>query len=204
MRIKLFNGIRNAGLEKLTSMMKLSVLFLVMGTSMANARGSYSQETLLSLDVNNKTVREVFDEIERKSEFVFFYYTYAVDENRKVRIRVKDLTIDKVLNQLFENTDNVYTIDERQVYIARRTETTEPEQSKTNITGTVVDQTGEPVIGANVVEKGNAVNGAVTDVNGRFALSVPANAVLQISFIGYITQEISILAGGGAKPCPSR
>jgi arginine deiminase len=147
---KLFNDIINVKREKLARIMKLSTFFLIMGISMVCAHGSYSQETFLSLDMNNKTVREVFNEIERKSEFVFFYYTSAVDENRKVRIRVKDLTVDKILDQLFKNTDNVYTIDGRQIYIARREASPEPEaapapeQVKTNITGTVVDPAGEP------------------------------------------------------------
>ncbi|MDR1097959.1 MAG: TonB-dependent receptor [Tannerella sp.] len=173
--------------------MKLSTFSLIMGISILNARGSYSQETLLSLNLNNKTVREVFDEIERNSEFIFFYYTNAVDENRKVHIRVKNRTIDKILDDLFKNTDNVYAIDERQIYIARRTEpeSLEPEQNKTKITGTVVDQAGEPVIGANIRETGTT-NGTVTDVDGQFTLNVLPDATLTVSFIGYVTQEIVI------------
>ncbi|MDR1337388.1 MAG: TonB-dependent receptor [Tannerella sp.] len=164
-----------------------------MGISIINARGSYSQETLLSLNLNNKTVREVFDEIERNSEFVFFYYTNAVDENRKVRIQMKNRTIDKILDRLFEDTDNVYTIDGRQIYIARcvEAESPEPEQSKTKITGTVVDQAGEPVIGANIMEKGTT-NGTVTDLGGRFTLDVLPGAALAVSFIGFVSQEIAV------------
>jgi TonB-linked SusC/RagA family outer membrane protein len=78
-------------------------------------------------------------------------------------------------------------------------ESLEPQQSKTGITGTVVDQTGEPVIGANVVEKGVTANGTVTDADGKFSLSVSGNAVLQISYIGYITQEISVSSADGNK-----
>ncbi|MDR2765094.1 MAG: TonB-dependent receptor [Tannerella sp.] len=70
--------------------------------------------------------------------------------------------------------------------------TPEPEQAKTRVTGTVVDQSGEPVIGANVMEKGVAANGTITDTEGKFALEVKASATLQISFIGYITQEIGV------------
>ncbi|MDR2765079.1 MAG: TonB-dependent receptor, partial [Tannerella sp.] len=71
-------------------------------------------------------------------------------------------------------------------------ETVEPQQSKTRITGTVVDRTGEPVIGANLVEKGAVTNGTITDAEGHFSLNVAENAVLQVSYIGYITQEISV------------
>ncbi|MDR0698704.1 MAG: TonB-dependent receptor, partial [Tannerella sp.] len=71
-------------------------------------------------------------------------------------------------------------------------ETLEPQQSKTRITGTVVDPAGEPVIGANVVEKGVATNGTTTDVDGKFSLNVSPGATLVVSFIGYVTQEIAV------------
>ncbi|MDR0756596.1 MAG: TonB-dependent receptor [Tannerella sp.] len=78
----------------------------------------------------------------------------------------------------------------------------EPGQAKTRITGTVVDRTGDPVIGANIVEKGVASNGTVTDVDGKFSLSVSPGATLVVSYIGYITQEVSVLSAlaGGDLP----
>jgi TonB-linked SusC/RagA family outer membrane protein len=71
-------------------------------------------------------------------------------------------------------------------------ESPELQQSKTRITGTVVDQTGEPVIGANIVEKGAAANGTTTDADGNFSLNVSPGARLVISYIGYVTQEIVV------------
>ncbi|MDR1407974.1 MAG: TonB-dependent receptor [Tannerella sp.] len=71
-------------------------------------------------------------------------------------------------------------------------------QQRRRISGVVVDSGGEPVIGANVVEKGTA-NGAVTDLDGRFALSVQDDAVLQVSFIGYVTQEVKAPSGEGVS-----
>ena len=65
-------------------------------------------------------------------------------------------------------------------------------QQARKITGTVTDAAGEPVIGATVLEKGNASNGTITDINGKFSLSVSGNAVISISYIGYITQNIKI------------
>ncbi|MDR1454828.1 MAG: SusC/RagA family TonB-linked outer membrane protein, partial [Tannerella sp.] len=64
------------------------------------------------------------------------------------------------------------------------------QQAKRQVSGTVLDETGESVIGANILEKGTA-NGAVTDVDGKFSLPVSAGAVLQVSYIGYVTQEIA-------------
>lgn len=65
------------------------------------------------------------------------------------------------------------------------------QQSEQKITGTVVDANNEPVIGANVLVKGTT-NGVITDVDGKFTLTVPRGAVLQISYIGYVTQEVKV------------
>ena len=59
------------------------------------------------------------------------------------------------------------------------------------ISGVVVDQTGLPVIGANVSVKGTT-NGTITDMDGKFDLEVPAGAQLVVSYIGYITQEFAV------------
>lgn len=65
------------------------------------------------------------------------------------------------------------------------------QQQAISVTGTVVDQNGEPLMGVNVIEKGTT-NGTMTDMDGRFTLSVPGNATLQISYIGYTTEEIVV------------
>ena len=65
-------------------------------------------------------------------------------------------------------------------------------QQARKITGTLTDAVGEPIIGATVLEKGNPSNGTITDINGKFSLSVHPNAVISISYIGYITQNIKI------------
>ncbi len=65
------------------------------------------------------------------------------------------------------------------------------QQSNKQITGTIVDINGEPIIGVNIIEKGTT-NGIITDVDGNFSLEVPSSAILQISYIGYVTQEIEV------------
>ncbi|MDR1601361.1 MAG: carboxypeptidase-like regulatory domain-containing protein, partial [Tannerella sp.] len=71
-------------------------------------------------------------------------------------------------------------------------ESLEPAQSKTRLSGTVIDRTGESVIGANIVEKSNVSNGTITDVDGKFSLDVSPGATLVVSYIGYVTQEIAV------------
>lgn len=73
--------------------------------------------------------------------------------------------------------------------------TQENQQSKVKVSGTVIDATGLPVIGASVVEKGSSNNGTITDLDGNFTLSVASGAVLEISFIGFQSQEIQTTPG---------
>ena len=60
------------------------------------------------------------------------------------------------------------------------------------MTGVIVDASGEPLIGVSVVEKGNKTNGAVTDIDGKFVINVPANSSLVVSYVGYKTQEVAV------------
>ncbi|MDR0573908.1 MAG: TonB-dependent receptor [Tannerella sp.] len=169
--------------------MKLLTFFLAMGIGLVSASKTYSQRTLLTFNMQNKTVREVFDAIEHQSEFIFLYYSSAVEENRKVDIQVENQTINKVLDLVFEKTDNVYTIDERQVYIARINQPV-PQQDRKAVKGKVTDKNGDAVPGATVQIVGST-RGVMTDENGVFELDyVSAGTKLSVSFIGMESQEV--------------
>ena len=99
---------KGANIRKTCRIMRLIALFLVIGISINYAGNSYSQVTTLSLKLTNKTVHEVFDEIERSSEYIFLYNSNTLDANRLVTISVEKETISEVLDKLFAGTDNTY------------------------------------------------------------------------------------------------
>lgn len=187
----------SAKIKKLSKIMRLTVLFLLIGMGISNATSLYSQSTYLTVDITNKPVREVFNEIEQNSEYIFFYYDEVIDINRKVNIRAKNQTIDKILDQLFESTDNTYVIDDRQIFISKKepalkTEIKAVQQQTKTVTGVITDDLDEPLIGVNIQIKGTTT-GTITNVDGEFSLSITqSNPVLVISYIGYKTQEIQI------------
>ncbi|WP_298646268.1 SusC/RagA family TonB-linked outer membrane protein, partial [uncultured Proteiniphilum sp.] len=187
--------IKDANTRKTLRIMKLIVIFLVIGISISYANNSYSQVTTLSLKLKNKTIREVFTDIEKSSEYIFLYNRDTLDTERVVSINAENETINEVLDKLFEGTNNIYKVSGRQVYISKEPEQNifkrEPQQLRNQITGKVTDEDGAPVIGANVIEKGTT-NGTVTDMNGNFSLAVDENSSLQISYIGYLSQNIQI------------
>ena len=173
--------------------MKSFVLFWFMGMSVCFASSIYSQGTLMSIKAYDQTVKEVFNLIEQNSEYIIFYMDNTVDLNRKVKIHVKNQQIEKILDELFKGTDTAYAINDRQIVIYKKElspivrEVTEIEQTY-KISGKVVDSQGEPIIGANILEKGTT-NGTITDTDGNFSLNVKSiTATLVVSYIGYKTK----------------
>ncbi len=173
--------------------MRLTAIMLFVCIGLAYASDSYSQSATLTLNVNNKTVQEVLDEIEKQSEFHFFYNNKQVNTNRVVSIKSNKKNVFNVLEQLFNGTDISYKVLEKNIILSPKTVLGNAivQQKIKDITGIVTDAKGEPIIGANVLEKGST-NGTITDIDGRFSLSVPNKSTLVISYIGYTTKSIVV------------
>lgn len=177
----------------------LALCLVSYGGSAIYAASTYAEQTTLTVRMNNRTVKDVFNYIEKNSEFIFVYHGSNINLNRKVNVDVNNQTVEAILKKMFEGTDIEYIINDRQI-IVRKNEINKkqvavvaPQQEKKiTVTGNVKDATGEPLIGVNVLVKGTTIGG-VTDVNGNYSLSdVAPNAVISISYIGYKTQDIPL------------
>lgn len=183
-------------LPKIPMRMRIATVLLAGFLIQANAETSYSQEARISLEMRNATVEEVLNEIETRSEFHFLYNSKLIDVDRKVTVDVDANNIESVLKILFDGTDITYKVSDKQIVLQRKAwsdneSTPRVEQSDQKvITGTVMDAFG-PVAGANVIVKGTT-NGTMTDMEGKFSLEVPEGATLEISYIGYVTQQIKV------------
>ena len=149
----------------------------------------YAQSQSFTIEMTNTTVKGVFDYIEANSEFVFLYDKNVINLNKQVNMNVKGRPIQDVLDEVLEGQDVVYEINDRQIAL-KKISTTHATQQTIRIKGVVNDATG-PVIGANVVVKGTD-NGVITDMDGKFTLEVHRGDILQISYIGYKTQEVEV------------
>ena len=170
--------------------MKWTCLLLFLSVSLVFASQSYAQKTVISLNMTNRTVADVLNQIEEQTDFQFYYNSKLIDTNRKVSVTVKDSDVFTILKQIFENTDVSYKVMDTDVILTVES-VAETLQDKRLITGIVKDQNGEPIIGANVVEKGTT-NGTVTDIDGKFSINVVSNATLMVSYIGYAQQEVNV------------
>ena len=190
------NGFLLGNLKKFPCSVKITFIIMFVGVLQLHAESAYNQNAKLSLDVKAQPLTEVFNLIEKESGYLFNYLDTDV-AGISVSVNVKNGDIRDVLAQALRDTNLTYSINNRHITIVskegaeKQSASRNPEQEqKKAILGTVVDIEGEPVIGANVIEKGTT-NGTVTDLDGKFSLLVANNASIQISFIGYFTKEIS-------------
>lgn len=181
--------------------MKLLTILIFAG-SMALSASTYSQKTRIDLQLENSSLTEILNTIEKKSEFIFIYNANIVNADEKRNISVKGEQIDKILELLFQGIDVYYRIDDRQIFLYKKGDMKNPESingiimgdqsQKEVLAGTVKDTKGLPLPGVSVVVKGTVI-GTVTDVDGNYTLGkVPSDAVLVFSFVGMRTHEISI------------
>ena len=149
-------------------------------------------QTSLSLRLQDVPLEQVLSAIETQTSYRFLYNK---DVTRRVSIDVQNKELPDALSQLFVGTDITYTLKNKQIVLTRLpVKGVGPDTPVKTISGIVRDERGEPVIGANIIENGVPGNGTITDVDGMFSLSVPDKAILVVSYIGYLTQEVP--AGG--------
>ncbi|MFS4416672.1 TonB-dependent receptor [Maribacter sp. 2307ULW6-5] len=188
---------------KFSLKMKLTTLFLLTTMLGLHANDSYSQTAKVSLDLENVTVRQVIDEIQSSTKFKFVYKTRDVDLERTVSLKVDKQNIETVLEKLFSKTATIYKVRNTQIILTRDKDAfidfkrsavfdKSAQQQGIQITGTVTDENGAPLPGANVIEKGTS-NGVVTDFDGSYSITLRnVPAILAFSYVGYKTQEISV------------
>jgi TonB-linked SusC/RagA family outer membrane protein len=176
--------------------MRLTFYALILAVVQGYALSGYAQATKLNLNMENSTVREVLLEIENMSEFRFLYNSKMVDADREVSVEFKNLTIDKALDRLFKGSDAAWQIVDRQVVLFSKHEpvyeTVDLQQQQPTVSGTVTDESGQPLPGVTVVVKGTT-QGTVTNAEGSYSLSnIPEDATLVFSFVGMHTQEVVV------------
>ena len=138
----------------------------------------------------NVPLKTVLKEVEKQSKFSIMYKKDVVDENRLVTADFKNTSLEQVLSTVLG--DGVtFSIQDKMIIISKKGTNTSQQGKKQKITGVITDSNGEPVIGANVMVKATG-NGTITDVDGNFHLDVQSNDVLEISYIGYTTQRITV------------
>lgn len=148
------------------------------------------QSQKVSLDFKNERVEKVLASIKSQTGMSLVFSDQLVDVNRKVTMQLKDVTLKEALTRLLSGINLTFEIRNNKIYFIEKKAVSQPGSRKKRVTGVVKDVMGEPLIGANVVEKGRSTNGVITDFNGKFTLEVDESASLVVSYIGYLAQDI--------------
>jgi TonB-dependent starch-binding outer membrane protein SusC len=178
-------------LLKLTSktllLMKVSILLIFVFTLNVSAT-LRSQDVKLDISVKDKTLLEVIRLIEKQSNYRFFFSDNYMDLNNIVSLDVKERSISELLTSLLNNKAITFKVLDNDIVVITPTENIQQIQ----VTGIIRDsQTQEPLPGVNVVVIGTTT-GTVTDIEGKYSINISPNAVLEFSFIGYISQKIEV------------
>lgn len=173
--------------------MKLISFFLFLSIFCLNATNINSQNAHVSLNQKNVRLDLILNEIEQQTNYLFVY-DKKVNTSRVVSVNVKNKDLKETLVQLFDGTNISFATEGSNIILStqEKNESLKISQQSRKISGVVKDANNQPVIGASVAVKGTTM-GAMTDIDGNFALTIPGDAkLLVISLIGMKTQEVVI------------
>lgn len=189
--------------HNLSLKMKLSVLFTFTALLSMQANESYAQRTKITLNLENVSFARLLDEIESKTDFRFVYQTREVNLTRKISVKGEKEKVTSILDRIFQNTAITYKIIDKQIFLRKSTNLKSSNSNyqssigilqnlQFQINGTITDENGAPLAGANIVEKGTT-NGVTADFDGNFSMEVAdEHAVLVVTYIGFATLEVAI------------
>ena len=154
--------------------------------------GTSAQTGTVTVKLRNASVKELFSAIEKQTSYRFSYRDAEIKGKGNVTISATNRELKQLLEGELSKLGLKYAVSGNKIIVTPAA--VAPSAQPKKVTGKVVDANGEPVIGATVKEQGTA-NGTITDFDGNFALAVADNAMLEVSYIGYKSQELKAVAG---------
>lgn len=162
---------------------------------------TFSMAQKVNLNLNGASLKYALESVAKQSGYTLAYSKEVVNLDDAVTIDARDMELSNVLDRLLTPRNLSYEVVDNKIYILykpkaveSKTEAVSPQQNQPveqQVSGVVTDVNGDPIIGANISVPGTTL-GTVTDIDGKFTLSVPRGAVLRFSYIGYVNQEFTI------------
>lgn len=177
---------------KIYLIMKLLALFILGFIIQSHASNVQAQDKRLNLHFEKNTLKEVLQKLEDETEFSFIYKDELISQENRISGNFRDEKVTDLLTKVLQGSDLTYMIKGRVIVIVPANSEVISDQSQKSITGKVTDSTGGGLPGVSAVVKGTTI-GTITDTDGKFKLTIPADAkTLTFSFVGMKIQEIQI------------
>lgn len=180
------------GVFKILMIMKFVSIFMLVAVLHVSAATGYSQTKRLSLNIENAGLKEIFRQIESQSEFSFFYKDENIDPDRRFSVKLNNVLVTEILDNLFRTEKLTYTISGKIIVILPQNAQQNSQPAENIVSGRVTDTEGLALPGVNVRIKGTAT-GTITDAEGKYSIAVPENAnTLIFSFVGMRTKQVPV------------
>ena len=145
----------------------------------------------VNLNLNNVTVKKAIETLKENNGYSFVFASGDIDTRKVISVNATNKSIGEVVKQILDGQNITFEIKGNNIIIKKLSAASSADEKNKKITGTITDNNGEPIIGANVVEKGSS-NGTITDINGNFSLLVSEKSILTVSYIGYEAKEVKV------------
>lgn len=171
--------------------MRISTFLLMVCVFCSYAGNAHSQNAKVSIHMNNVKLDKILNEIENQTDYLFIYNN-QVDINKITSVKVKNEAVAQVLDRILSGTGINYELEGTHIILTTEAiKDLHAQQQAKTVTGMVTDVSGEPIIGANIRIKGTTT-GTITDIDGNFSIEAEPQSVIEVSYIGYLTQETVI------------
>lgn len=182
---------KNPRFKQIFRIMRISTFLLMVCVFCSYAGNAHSQNAKVSIRMNNVKLDKILNEIENQTDYLFIYNN-QVDINKITSVKVKNEAVAQVLDKILSGTGINYELEGTHIILTTEAiKDLHAQQQAKTVTGTVTDVNGEPIIGANIRIKGTTT-GTITDIDGNFSIEAEPQSVIEVSYIGYLTQETVI------------
>lgn len=182
---------KNPRFKQIFRIMRISTFLLMVCVFCSYAGNAHSQNAKVSIHMNNVKLDKILNEIENQTDYLFIYNN-QVDINKITSVKVKNEAVAQVLDKILSGTGINYELEGTHIILTTEAiKDLHAQQQAKTVTGTVTDVSGEPIIGANIRIKGTTT-GTITDIDGNFSIEAEPQSVIEVSYIGYLTQETVI------------
>lgn len=182
---------KNPRFKQIFRIMRISTFLLMVCVFCSYAGNAHSQNAKVSIRMNNVKLDKILNEIENQTDYLFIYNN-QVDINKITPVKVKNEAVAQVLDRILSGTGINYELEGTHIILTTEAiKDLHAQQQAKTVTGTVTDVSGEPIIGANIRIKGTTT-GTITDIDGNFSIEAEPQSVIEVSYIGYLTQETVI------------
>jgi TonB-linked SusC/RagA family outer membrane protein len=172
--------------SKILTSLKIALIFIMM-SALPTFAGNYAQDTKLTIKQSNIELDKLLKLIEAQSDFSFFYSNDKIDKNLKVSVNATEKTIREILTQALSGSGINFRVEDKTIVLS----IANAQQTRVSVKGSITDENGVTVGGVGIVEKGTT-NGIVSDQNGNFSIQTGSGSVLEVSSLGYVTQEVAV------------